>query len=236
MLKFALDHTLLFWNENISYTYIPKNACSSLRLTIAIANGLISSKNEHKFIHLNNDTFVPSLKDAFTSTSSFVVLRDPVERVQSVFIDKFLSKENAAMIFCQHQKILIDDLTFKEFCTRLCTDINCLYLNPHWIPQNKFLLFKKESYTKIFNFNQLTDLNDWLKELNVKFEDARPLTQHGTDTFERKAISGAHNKTIKELAELKKQGIIPAKKDMIDEEIIRLIKNAYSDDYTLLDM
>ena len=234
--NFAMERTLLFWNENIAYTFIPKNACSSLRLTLAISNGLINSTKEHDFIHHNNNIFVPSLKEAFEASSSFVVLRDPVDRVISVYLDKFISKDLPAFHFCKHQNIDIDDLTFLEFCKRIHNDANSLYLNPHWIPQNKFLLFEKESYTKVFNFNQLSELNDWLKEKNITFEDARPLTQHGTDSFAKESITCAYNQTIKELSSLKKEGSLPKKEDMLSDEILSFLKKAYIGDYALLDM
>ena len=49
--EFARQRTLLHLKSNSVCTWIPKNACSNMRFSIALDNGVISSKHEIGLIH-----------------------------------------------------------------------------------------------------------------------------------------------------------------------------------------
>src|SRR5690606_1619014 len=88
--KFGLarGHALRFFRQNAVYTFIPKNACSTMRLTLALENGCIRDETEHQWIHANNPTFRAQLPDLICADYTFVILRDPFRRVVSCFLDK----------------------------------------------------------------------------------------------------------------------------------------------------
>ena len=47
--RFALKH----YSSGAVYTYIPKNACSTMRYSLAIANGFIDQNTDPNWIHRN---------------------------------------------------------------------------------------------------------------------------------------------------------------------------------------
>ncbi|TAL45777.1 MAG: hypothetical protein EPN89_11775, partial [Methylovulum sp.] len=60
--QFAQGHALRIYNSNSIYSFIPKNACSTMRVSLAIANGCIADTDkldelDFNWIHNNNDTF-----------------------------------------------------------------------------------------------------------------------------------------------------------------------------------
>ena len=86
--EIARQNTLLHLKSNSICTWIPKNACSTLRYSIAKDNGAITSISELPWIHNNNDSFTASNKELLTADYSFTVLRNPFRRVLSFFLKK----------------------------------------------------------------------------------------------------------------------------------------------------
>jgi hypothetical protein len=58
------------------YSSIPKNACSTLRFSVALANGCVAEGADVNRIHENNETFKPTLAELVRANYAFVVLRD----------------------------------------------------------------------------------------------------------------------------------------------------------------
>ena len=52
--RFAMNHSMMIYQKNTLYSFIPKNACSTMRLSIAYANGCIDSVEQGHWIHNNN--------------------------------------------------------------------------------------------------------------------------------------------------------------------------------------
>ena len=86
--EFARRHTLVHLKSNSVCTWIPKNSCSSLRYSIALANGAISGIGDIDWIHKNNSSFTASNKELLTANYSFVILRNPFKRLLSFYCDK----------------------------------------------------------------------------------------------------------------------------------------------------
>jgi hypothetical protein len=60
------------------------------------ANGCINGIGQGHWIHQNNNTFTPTLADAFAASYTFVILCCPFRRLASVFLDKLVAKEPTA--------------------------------------------------------------------------------------------------------------------------------------------
>ena len=82
---FSLKHALSIYPIDAIYTFIPKNACSSLRYSTAIANGFIGDISDIDWIHKNNIAFMPTQREIALASYTFVVLRCPFTRVASCF-------------------------------------------------------------------------------------------------------------------------------------------------------
>ena len=83
--NFSSRYALSIYPIDAICTFIPKNACSSLRYSIAIANGFIKDLNDIKWIHSNNQTFIATQRELALSNYTFVVLRCPFTRIASCF-------------------------------------------------------------------------------------------------------------------------------------------------------
>ena len=59
---FSLEHSLSIYPLDAVYTFIPKNACSTLRYSIAIANGFLGDISDIDWIHQNKPNFYVDAK------------------------------------------------------------------------------------------------------------------------------------------------------------------------------
>ena len=89
--QFALRHAIRIFGSNAVYTLVPKNGCSTLRLSIALANGCIEEPSRVNWIHANNQSFPATTESAFLADYTFVVVRCPFERLYSAFMDKIVN-------------------------------------------------------------------------------------------------------------------------------------------------
>tara|TARA_B100001063_G_C16745748_1_gene547381 strand:+ start:515 stop:1240 length:726 start_codon:yes stop_codon:yes gene_type:complete len=228
-----MNYAMQVFNSNAVYSFIPKNGCSTLRLSAAIANGCISGIEEGNWIHANNQTFKPTLKEAATAQYKFVVLRCPFRRLASVFLDKFVAKEPDAWQYRDllKREVNLDDLTFAQFVKSLAVP-PMKGANIHWKPQNQFLLYKEyDDYFALEHFEKAVGTLKDKIDLNVV--DARNLTGHGTDKFEM--LNDVNHSQVKafDIAILKRQGKCPSHKSLYTDELIQLVKNLYAEDISL---
>lgn len=231
--NFAFNHSIMLFNKNAIYSMIPKNACSTLRLSIALDNGCIESVEQGHWIHNNNDTFKPSLSEAIRANYTFVILRCPFRRLASVFLDKFVAKEPEAWNYRSSlgRTIELDDLTFSNFVLSLKSGA-ILNQNPHWRKQVDFLLYK--SYSDYFCLEDFNTIQDTLRtKIEFEIEDARPLTEHGLDKYRGLNDHCYADVPSFEIALHKKRGECPSYKSMFNEELIKIVENLYQEDFQL---
>ena len=89
--KLAQNHALRIYKSNSIYSFIPKNGCSTMRLSLALANGCISDPKDFEWIHNNSLTFSADLPSLLLADYTFVILRCPFARLASVYLDKIVS-------------------------------------------------------------------------------------------------------------------------------------------------
>lgn len=229
---FALNHSLMIYRSNALYTFIPKNGCSSLRVSLAIKNGCIRSQEDFNWIHSNNDTFRATLKEAILTDYSFVILRCPYRRLVSVFLDKFILRSPDAWGYYDliERKTELNQLTFRQFIESLSKPA-IKNSNIHWRPQVQFLLF--DEYTDYFCLENFDKAKTVLKEkIGLDLVDARPLTKHGLDNLTKLTEDKFCDTPLEALEDLKRQGKTPDYQAMYDEELIAIVKKAYQADLT----
>ena len=142
---FAIKHTSIHYKSNSVCTWIPKNACSTLRYSIALSNGAISGIEEIDWIHKNNLSFTASNKELLDAKYTFTILRNPFKRLLSFYCDKICnsSKNSNDSSYETAQTTLKTDLStsFEDF-------INILWQDP---------AMKKKNNAKIQNINSIID-------------------------------------------------------------------------------
>ncbi|MFA0426724.1 sulfotransferase family 2 domain-containing protein [Vibrio sp. 10N.222.51.C5] len=231
--NFAMGHSMMLYRKNVLYSFIPKNGCSTLRLSAAIENGCISGIEQGHWIHTNNQTFNATLAEAIKIDYSFVVLRCPFKRLASVFLDKFVSKEPDAWQYRNQleRKVELDELTFREFVYSLKKPA-IFRSNIHWRPQNEFLIYNEYSdYFSLENFSYAIRVLKEKVDFNVI--DARSLTNHGTDGYTELNQQCYAGMAAFDIALLKRNGECPSHIAMYDEELYGIVTELYKQDVGL---
>lgn len=227
----AKQHALGIYSSGSVYTFIPKNACSTLRYSVAIANGCLDPGGDINWIHANNATFSVGLREAFLANYTFVVLRCPFRRLASVFLDKVVGKE-APTAWTYYDLIgrdrPLDDVTFEYFVKSLL-DRGILKHEIHWRPQVDFLLYNE--YSDVFCVEQFPKAVRTLKEkVDFDVHDARDLTKHGSERYSLIKDGLWHDVPVKELYSLKMSGQLPSAEVLYSRHLHAAVSSAYRDD------
>lgn len=230
--QFAAQHALCLYPSNSVYTLIPKNACSTLRFSLAVANGCLTPDSDFRWIHRNNLTFRANLRELVMADHSFVVLRCPLDRLASCFMDKFVGGYALAwqMTPQWENEDLPQDLSFRQFVD-LLEDPARLRANHHWRPQTDFLVYR--DYDRYYDFADMAaatrDLQDWI---GLELLDTRDKTGHGASAFEK--VEGDYaDATCLDLAHMKREGRLPHYRGLFDNDILEKTSALYADDLAL---
>ena len=222
---FSSSYSLSIYPLNFVCTFIPKNACSSLRYSIAIANGYIKDINDIKWIHSNNKTFISSQREVACAMYTFVILRCPFKRIASCFLDKFVGRklkfndENGQRL----------SINFYEFLLIIKSQAR-KDRNEHWRNQSDFLHY--DIYDDYFSIELLSDALNSLESRGFKLIDTRTILKH--DLSKHKKVDGNFSKMKDlDLKKMKDEGITPNYKSMYSNEEINLVKEIYNDDIGL---
>ncbi|MGB3535953.1 MAG: sulfotransferase family 2 domain-containing protein [Microcoleaceae cyanobacterium] len=232
--QFAMRHALRIYRSNSIYSFIPKNACSTMRLSLAIENKCIKNKTDFNWIHQNNNTFSADLASLITADYTFVVLRCPYSRLASCYLDKIVDRTSDAWILYD----LIDrtqeltDFTFEVF-VKFIQKPAIKKGNIHWQPQIDFLVY--EEYDDYFCLEEFGKATQTLKEkIGLSVIDARDLTQHGLNRLELVKQAKSYSKMPPdEIFSLKRSGKSPDPKSLYNEELIEIVQKRYQQDIDL---
>lgn len=231
--SFAQNYALSIYKSDAVYSFIPKNGCSTLRTSLAYSNGCIKDTSDFNWIHLNNQTFKASLKELVTAEYTFVILRCPFARLASVYLDKIVSRDPNAWLFCDllSRKVEPEDITFEYFVKALKKQ-SVLRGNIHWRPQIDFLVY--DEYDDYFCLEQFSHATDSLEQkISLKVIDARPLTKHGTDKYALQDDQCYSSASPLEIDAMQRNGICPSHKSLYTDELHRIVAKLYADDLKL---
>lgn len=230
---FAAQHALNLYQSDAIYSFIPKNACSTMRTSLAIANGCIKDSSDFNWIHHNNQTFSASLSELAKAKYTFTVLRCPFSRLLSVYLDKIVDRNMVAWKYLdlQKRKYSIDDITFEFFVKSMCKE-HLRSADIHWMPQTSFLVY--EDYDDYFAIEEFSKMAKVLKEkIDLDLVDARPLTKHATKGYRKLSRKEPFLLSPFELLGCKNKGSLPTIDAMYNEELIACVKRAYKKDIAL---
>ncbi|MDE0950290.1 MAG: sulfotransferase family 2 domain-containing protein [Halioglobus sp.] len=231
--SFAQRHALNIYSSDSIYSFIPKNACSTMRTSLAIANGCIKDNSDFNWIHQNNDTFTANLSELAKAKYSFAILRCPFSRLLSVYLDKIVDRNNAAWRYVDlhHKKIGLEDITFEFFVKSMCKK-RIRDADIHWRPQINFLVY--EEYDDYFAFEDFPKLTETLQDkIGLELVDARPLTKHGTDGYRKLSKKEPYRLGPLELLAYKNGGAMPTLETMYNDELVACVERAYKSDIAL---
>lgn len=213
------------------FTFIPKNACTSLRTSLALANGIISSLEDWTWVHQNNNTFTANLSELVTASHTGIILRCPHKRLVSTFLDKIVSRNGElwALFRRSHDVIDPDRFTFREFVDWISKP-GFLRADIHWRPQIDF--FAYQSYDRVFGMHQLAQFAEYFENITGQpFVDSRAFSGHVTSSS--RALDGEmHADTpLSKLTWEKSEGRLPRPTTMFDDELKHQVAKLYADDF-----
>jgi hypothetical protein len=230
--QFASRYALSIYTADAVYSFIPKNACSTMRYSIALTNGAIAGPAEFNWIHENNRTFQASLAELARAKYTFAILRDPYSRIYSCYLDKMVDQTAVAWQYhaLTNYRTPPSMLTFREFVASLKSRVRG---NEHWRPQLDFLVYEK--YDDYFCVEEFTEAIKIMRQrIGFDVHDARELTTHGTDQFELLGNDEPFGDVpAHEIATLKRSGRIPSALQFYDAPLIAEIRQLYSADIAL---
>ena len=231
---FAASHALRVFDTNAIYSFIPKNGCSTMRLSLAIANGCIEDEADVNWIHNNNDTFSADLASLITARYTFVILRDPYARLTSCFLDKFVGKTAEAWYFYSviNRSITPDRLTFADFIGFL-GDPRIRAADIHWRPQVDFLVYQQ--YDDYFALEQFDNSRKIIEaRAGLTIVDSRSLVRHGLDQWRLLPVDNDFSATpVAEIAALRLRGESPHPRSLFTDALIDRVSQLYADDLAL---
>lgn len=229
----AVSHALVHYGSGAVYSFIPKNACTTLRLSLAVANGCVTDLEDWTWIHLNNGTFQADLRDLATAPFTFTVLRCPHARLASVFLDKILMRgaEYWELFHAEGDRLDHDSLTFREFVTLVLGTPGRLRSNIHWRPQGDFLVY--DDYDAWFSVEDFATAAAAIETCAFPVIDARGLSRHGTDQVALLDRGCFADTPCLQLAEMRRGGQLPAHAALYDNRLATRVAKAYADDIAL---
>jgi len=231
--RFATQHALVHYRSGAVFTFIPKNACTSLRVSLAMANGAIADTADWTWVHQNNATFSATLPDLARASVTAVILRCPFRRLASVFLDKLISRTNEFWILHRKSRDMIDPerFTFRDF-VRWIGKPGFLRADIHWRPQSDFLVF--ERYDRVFGMDDLDMFADFFEETTGQaFIDARPFSGHATSCLENLNGTNHADTPLVMLTSEKSKGRLPRACDLFDGALIADVARLYANDLKL---
>ena len=236
--QFAQRHALCLYSKNAIYSFIPKNGCTTLRSSLAVANGFISKdsvSNENiNWVHNNTYTFSANLKELICSEYRFTILRCPYARAVSLFLDKFVDKTPVAWNFYRQSNNIYDlnQINFTDFINHLYKYPHSINGDIHWRRQSDFLIY--QNYDDYFDFDDFALIEQTLKnKLSLRMIDTRQITKHGSEQNTFIEDKGYSTMAANELLNLKLKGKLPAKQSMLTRELKAKIKKIYQADFDL---
>ena len=222
---FSLAHTLSIYPLDAVYTFIPKNACSTFRYSIAIANGFLGDNSEVDWIHRNNSTFQSTQREVALASYTFVVLRCPYTRIASCFLDKIV-KEKFDFNDVKGNKL---SLSFHDFLLVIKSQQRN-ERNEHWRNQSDFLHY--ERYDEYFSLESFSEAINSLDARGFTVHDTRTALKHDLTEFKR--VDGDFSKIQADmLKKMTEKGSAPSYKSMFGDVEIELVNDIYNDDLNL---
>ena len=222
---FSLEHSLSIYPLDAVYTFIPKNACSTLRYSIAIANGFLGNISDINWIHQNNPTFMSTQREVALASYTFVVLRCPYTRIASCFLNqvvdgKFNSYDQMGNKLSGNFHDFLSVIKSQQRSER----------DQHWRNQSDFLHY--ERYAEYFSLESFPEAINSLGARGFTVYDTRATLKH--DLSNMKRVDGDFSKMNEvELKKMKEEGCAPSYKSMFGDVEIELANDIYNDDINL---
>ena len=220
------------------YVYIRKNACSAWK-KVFVAESEYQNEENRKLSPLefmNKFHRVSTIEKVLAVEKKIVILRDPIVRVYSAFINQIVMRMERQ--YSLHESIEeftgkpIGRLNFTEFVNNYLTKIDIEELDGHFQPQN-FALLNIE-YSHVWD---LSNLHRHSAELfGAKFADRHFSKKVNSTARLMKSRDSAWDSKIREMSKRYiKNNVVPDIASLITPEIAEKLRIFYHYDYKILE-
>jgi len=235
----------------VIYCPIGKNACTFLKSEVARCAGLAHVDHVARDIHFITDTvrtgmqlsdYAPEEVQEMIADESYLkvaLLRDPMDRLLSAYIEKFVRYRTFPPNI-HHTRSVVDPvqaaagmetpdydhgITFRDFLGHV-TSVDPATLDPHWRPQAHYL--QGIAYDRFFRMDQINDLMETLEARSgvALGRQARNVTGSGKGTD----APGAQDLLPAQI----EAGPKLSKSSFFDDGMQRAVESAFASDYSLL--
>ena len=232
----AKEKCLLHFASNSICTWIPKNGCSNLRFSIALANGFIDSKNDIGWIHNLHAPLIPTNKEILAADFSFVVLRNPFKRLLSFFLDKLchtsLDPKDTSYQTAQQTFQIDDNTSFMDFVDLIYSIPDLISLDQHTKTQCDYLIYNH--YKKYYQFEKYDIFcKSILSEIGLNIIDTRNINTIYTTKCLKFSQDFKANMPIRKIRSLMEQGLKPVPDEIYTNDMVRKVGTIYFADIIL---
>jgi hypothetical protein len=231
---FGLRHLYVYPRLRIAYTYIPKNACTTLKATFGLAQGWLTAEAPD-YHGMTAPHWLEGLAAYPLVRHRVVVLRDPFDRLLSAYLHRFVLQRGdpvreSAMgsgLGAAAGVSTAAEVSFAGFLRYLALTPDDR-LNEHWRPQRDFLV---GDYTHVVRFDHLVEDLAFLRDSGITLVVAR-----GHATASRADVGpGWGDRPARALRRLhKRTGHLPLTRNMYDVELRALVAGRYAEDLELV--
>jgi hypothetical protein len=224
--------------ENYIYVYIRKNACSAWKKVFISESSHypVGGDNLRPIEFMNKYHRVSSLEEVTSIKRKIVILRDPVIRVYSAFINQIVMRMDRQ--YSLHSSIEhvtgkpIGRLNFSEFVNLYLTKVDLVELDGHFQPQHRALL--DIEYSDVWS---LSDLHQKSSELfGAPFADRYFAKKVNSTERLIKSDERAWDLKIREIAKkYTHENIVPKIEALVRPETAEKLILYYKKDYQLLE-
>lgn len=254
---YALKYALHIQPANAIYSYVPKNACTTLKYSTVLTN----RKAVPPALFEQSDRLVSSYRaslfDIEQARYRFIVLRCPWQRLASLFLDKFVAGRRTGRalrlnsdrtrthlaeaiilraLYRLGARSYIDHATFsfRNFVD-LLTVPGALEIDHHWRKQTDFDLEPLGySYDDVFSLANIEDAFEKITQrTGMKIYDTRDLSGHSANGLHRMTDRCYADTPLTDLAAMRTAGMIPAHTAMYDPELVAIVRDLYHADLEL---
>ena len=236
--NFAKDHTIIDLKSNSICSWIPKNACSSIRFSFALKNGVISGKQDINWIHRNNKSFTASDKELLTADYTFVVLRNPFKRLLSFFLDKLCAQDldpkspDLSSIRAKEIFKISKESNFESFVNTLWHNPELIAKDHHTRHQCDFLIYK--IYDKYFSLENIQHAQaSLLVDIGLDLIDTRDFNSIHTTKHLKYCNQFTHSTTVIDAYDKLSNGKKPKAENMYTDEMVKKVSLLYLEDIIL---
>lgn len=231
--QLAAQHALRVFHSRSIYSFIPKNACSTMRVSLAIENGCIPDADHIGWIHDNNATFSADLESLLSAEYTFVILRSPFTRLASTYLDKITGRwpDMWGLLSVEGYAVDPEDLTFRKFVEMICRP-GFLRANIHWRPQVDFLVYEEyDDYVRYEDFASSKERIE--RRAGIRIVDARDRTRHGNDRYRLVHDHPFCDATPHEIRSIRREGMSPSHESLYDDAIRAVVGQHFAEDLKL---